>query len=507
MGRPTKAAAAATAAALLVALLGTTATAARAQLPGTTDPDASMLQALEDLQILDVLPQEGSVRAGAGSGAGAGAGAGTSDEAVVPQDEQHQKYQAATAAAAAAPATSERLSPEMAAVAASYFGPGAPTEVVDWGPPPAPGSVPPLPETQADADFAAAATTAGAAPATAANNWGAALPPGVLEAKRAASGVPSGIPQSLLNQNGGPARFGTRVNSSVIPPNNASSRIPATATASYQASTLQEAFTGYSQAQEAKRKDDVKSCVGESLSPNGRLYPNQYLCSVSEDDGTLLRFGLNWMGMLIMYEDEKVVWSAKVRGDYLALQGEDAHLVLYGPGGVKKWSTNCFGRGKAQAASVNAAGMGGRGGFALVDENGDGVWLLPAQRGFPLGCYPGSPDSIAWPTSPPTPAPTSAPTAVRRTGTPTRMPVVPVYVEPEEDEGGDPGDSWEAWAARDQVKVPHVVPAEEAATTPAPPTPWKKEPFDGLSSLTSVFPEVTANSTGITTFYMMGDSP
>jgi len=341
MGRPTKAAAAATAATLLVALLGTSATAARAQLPGTTDPDASMLQALEDLQILDVLPQEGSVRAGAGA----------SDEAV-PLDEQHQKYQAATAAAAAAPATAERLSPELAAVAASFFGPGAPTEVVDWGPPPAPGSVPPLPETQADADAAAAAATAGAAPATAANNWGAALPPGVLEAKRAASGVPSGIPQPLLNQNGGgPARFGARVNSSVIPPNNASSRMPATATASYQASTLQEAFTGYSQAQEAKRKDDVKSCVGESLGPNGRLYPNQYLCSVSEDDGTLLRFGLNWMGMLIMYEDEKVVWSAKVRGDYLALQGEDAHLVLYGPGGVKKWSTNCFGRGKAQAAS------------------------------------------------------------------------------------------------------------------------------------------------------------
>ena len=82
-----------------------------------------------------------------------------------------------------------------------------------------------------------------------------------------------------------------------------------------------------------------------------------------------------------------------------------------------------------------------------------------------------------------------------------------IPAEPEEDEGGDPGDSWEAWAARDQVKVPHVVPAEEAAATPAPPTPWKKEPFDGLSSLTSVFPEVTANSTGITTFYMMGDSP
>ena len=157
-------------------------------------------------------------------------------------------------------------------------------------------------------------------------------------------------------------------------------------------------------------------CLGSTLSPDGILRPNEYICAYDPDDGSKIRFGLNFIGILIFYRDDKVIWSAKKRGDYLTFGGADAHLVLYSHNGNRvAWSTQCFGRGRGKAAEINLNGSRTKPGLLLVDDNDEDVWFLGTD-GVLAGCYPDP--KLLEPASPTTEPPTGGPTA-----SPTASPV------------------------------------------------------------------------------------
>jgi len=132
----------------------------------------------------------------------------------------------------------------------------------------------------------------------------------------------------------------------------------------------------------------AQQCKGTTLAPGGKLYPNEYICATDPDDGSSIRFGLNFIGILLFYKNDKVVWSSKKRGDYLVFQEDDAHLVLYSTGNRVAWSSQCFGRGRAKAAEINFGGSSSsRPGLLLVDDNDNDVWFLGTD-GSLAGCYP-----------------------------------------------------------------------------------------------------------------------
>lgn len=150
-------------------------------------------------------------------------------------------------------------------------------------------------------------------------------------------------------------------------------------------------------------------CLGSALSPDGILRPNEYICAYDPDDGSKIRFGLNFIGILLFYRDDKVIWSAKKRGDYLSFGAADSHLVLYSHDGNRvAWSTQCFGRGRGKAVEINLNGAKTKPGLALVDENDDDVWFLGTD-GMLAGCYPDP--KLLEPLSPTTEPPTAQPTA------------------------------------------------------------------------------------------------
>ena len=151
-------------------------------------------------------------------------------------------------------------------------------------------------------------------------------------------------------------------------------------------------------------------CIGSTLRPGGTLRPNEYICAYDPDDGSKIRFGLNFIGILLFYRDDKVIWSAKKRGDYLTFEAADSHLVLYSSGGHQVvWSTQCFGRGQGKAVELNLNGAKTKPGLLLVDNNDNDVWFLGTD-GAMAGCYP-DPKLLkpAEPTASPTERPTSSP--------------------------------------------------------------------------------------------------
>ena len=165
-------------------------------------------------------------------------------------------------------------------------------------------------------------------------------------------------------------------------------------------------------------------CLGSALAADGILRPNEYICAYDPDDGSKIRFGLNFIGILLFYRDDKVIWSAKKRGDYLAFGAADSHLVLYSHNGNRvAWSTQCFGRGRGKAVEINLNGSKTKPGLALVDENDDDVWFLGTD-GMLTGCYPDP--KLLKPLSPTTEPPTAFPTAS------------PVESEVEQDEAAPP---------------------------------------------------------------------
>ena len=202
------------------------------------------------------------------------------------------------------------------------------------------------------------------------------------------------------------------------------------------------------QAQEQERSlyssvHSTHKCLGSVLPPDSILRPNEYICAYDPDDGSKIRFGLNFIGILLFYRDDKVIWSAKKRGDYLTFAGADSHLVLYSHGGNRvAWSTQCFGRGRGKAVEINLNGAKTKPGLLLVDENDDDVWFLGTD-GMLAGCYPDPkllepPPPTEKPTGSPTVSPTAYPTEVP-TAEPTEIPTAsPVEAEVEEDEAPPP---------------------------------------------------------------------
>ena len=163
-------------------------------------------------------------------------------------------------------------------------------------------------------------------------------------------------------------------------------------------------------------------CVGSSLPPGGTLHPGEYICAYDPDDGTKLRFGLNYIGIVLFYRDDDVLWSAKRRGEYLRFE-ETSLLVLYSHGGTRvAWSTQCFGRGaRGKVAELNVNGVQTKPGLLLKDKGNKDVWFLGTD-GVLAGCYPdpklllpsaptGRPTEQPVATADPTADPTWSPTA------------------------------------------------------------------------------------------------
>uniref|UniRef100_A0A7R9WA02 Bulb-type lectin domain-containing protein n=1 Tax=Pseudictyota dubia TaxID=2749911 RepID=A0A7R9WA02_9STRA len=129
-------------------------------------------------------------------------------------------------------------------------------------------------------------------------------------------------------------------------------------------------------------------CIGDTLKPGEKLYPDQVLGpSWNCKDGGY-RFGLDSEGWLAYWTfDDAVGWYSGARGDYLTLE-HNGNLVLYAKQSKGKadravWESGCSGKGaKFQSTGGMAFGQ-------VVDANDKVVWKVD-DDGMESVCYPGN---------------------------------------------------------------------------------------------------------------------